>query len=78
MKTYTIYILHCYDNSYYVEMTSDFTKRIWQHATAYYPNAYTAKRRPVTCIYTELFGIASIVRRRELQLKRCLQEKSMH
>lgn len=48
---------------------------MWQHAMAYYPNAYTAKRLPVVCIYAEQYTIARVARSRELQLKCWLRRK---
>ena len=44
---YHVYILHCADRSFYVGMTSDLPKRLYQHQQGLIKDAYTYKRRPV-------------------------------
>ena len=47
MQQSYVYILKCFDNSYYTGITSNLEKRLFQHNTAFYPNCYTASRRPL-------------------------------
>ena len=51
MKTYYVYILLCSDKTYYTGVTSDLEKRLSQHESGYYPNSYSAHRRPLELKY---------------------------
>ena len=51
MKQSYVYILKCFDNSYYTGVTSDLTQRLFQHQTGFYPDCYTANKRPVELVY---------------------------
>mgnify|MGYP000234505651 FL=1 len=51
MKQSFVYILKCADNSYYTGVTSNLTQRIFQHEIAFYPDCYTANKRPVQLVY---------------------------
>jgi putative endonuclease len=55
MNQYFVYILHCNDGSYYTGVTNDIERRLWEHETCFYPNAYTSKRLPVTLVFWEKF-----------------------
>lgn len=47
MKFYYVYILKCSDDSFYVGITSDIERRLMEHNSGKYPEAYTHSRRPV-------------------------------
>ena len=51
MKQSYVYILKCSDNSYYTGVTSNLTQRFFQYETGFYPDCYTASRRPVELVY---------------------------
>ena len=51
MKQSYVYILKCSDNSYYTGVTSNLVQRFFQHETGFYPDCYTASRRPVELVY---------------------------
>jgi putative endonuclease len=53
-----VYILRCADDSYYVGkyQGDDLAYRIGEHNTAHYPDAYTAKRRPVELVWSDWFS----------------------
>ncbi len=53
-----VYMLRCSDGSYYIGkyQGDDLEVRIWEHNNAHYPNAYTSKRLPVECVWSELFS----------------------
>lgn len=48
------YMLRCSDGSYYVGHTDDIDLRFVQHATGAL-GGYTAKRRPVTLVWSDRF-----------------------
>ena len=50
---YTVYILKCSDNSYYVGCTNDFNDHISRHQQGQV--SYTSKRLPVTLIHQSIF-----------------------
>jgi len=51
-----IYILKCYDGSYYTGKTNDLEGRIAKHQTGYYKESYTFKRRPVELMWSSGFS----------------------
>ena len=51
MKQSYVYILKCFDNSYYSGVSSNLTQRLFQHETGFYPECYTASKRPVELVY---------------------------
>ena len=55
MKAYT-YILRCSDHSYDTGVTSDLELRFLQHQQRFFPNCYTAKRLPVTLVFSQEFS----------------------
>ena len=58
MKQSFVYILKCSDNSYYTGVTSNLTQRVFQHEVGFYPDCYTASRRPIElafyCEFTDI------------------------
>ncbi len=66
-----VYMLLCADGSYYVGNTSDngLERRIAEHNSAAYPDAYTSSRRPVTLVWSEQFDRISDAIAVERQLK---------
>ena len=55
MQVSYVYILKCSDNSYYTGVTSKLEQRMFQHNTAFYPDCYTASRRPVELVWYQDF-----------------------
>ncbi|MFH0773850.1 MAG: GIY-YIG nuclease family protein [bacterium] len=47
-------MVKCKDNSYYVGVTNNVGKRIWEHNNSTI-SGYTQKRRPVTLVYFQEF-----------------------
>jgi putative endonuclease len=75
MKSLTVYILLCADDSYYVGVTNNLARRLKEHETANFPSCFTASRLPVTLVYQELvYGPQSAINR-EKQLKRWTRQK---
>lgn len=66
---YTVYMLHCSDDSYYVGYTSDIERRLYMHQHGC-GSKYTFKRTPVKLIYTEQLPDKLSAMRREKQIKK--------
>lgn len=69
-----VYILRCSDTSLYVGHTSDLSTRERVHNDGGGAD-YTARRRPVTLVYSEAYESLGEAVRRERQLKRWSREK---
>ena len=67
--TYIVYIVACKDWSYYIGITNDLEKRLWEHNTGQDENSYTYSRRPVELKYFETFADVNQAIAREKQLK---------
>jgi len=68
-KTYWVYILNCSDKSYYVGITSNLEKRLWQHRSGLHIGSYTFTRRPLELVHIESFYSVFDAINREKQLK---------
>ena len=55
MKTYTVYIVHCMDDSYYTGITNDVERRLYEHNVGENERAYTFRRRTVKLVFTYHF-----------------------
>ncbi|MDB5222629.1 MAG: hypothetical protein JWN83_1296 [Chitinophagaceae bacterium] len=53
MNHYTVYIVECHDGFYYVGVTNDLERRLWEHNTGFDRKCFTYKRRPVELKYYE-------------------------
>ena len=69
MDQYFVYILRCCDGAYYVGSTSALATRLEAHNTGRGPR-FTACRRPVELLYSEVFDTMSEARKREIQIKK--------
>ncbi|WP_194525031.1 GIY-YIG nuclease family protein [Zobellia roscoffensis] len=69
MGPYYVYILECSDHSFYVGFTNDVKRRLAEHQTGFYKNAYTSTRRPVKLLYHLQFPKAHQALQFEKQLK---------
>jgi len=66
----TVYILRCADGSYYTGLTKqDLEARVWEHNNLPDEKSYTAKRRPVTLVFTETYDRIVDAIERERQIK---------
>jgi putative endonuclease len=50
---YTVYIVECHDGAYYVGITNDLERRLWEHNTGFNKTCFTYNRRPVELKYFE-------------------------
>ena len=55
MKSYWVYMVLCDDGSYYVGITHDVERRVWQHNEGTDPSSYTFTRRPVALAHAMEF-----------------------
>ena len=69
MKLSYVYILNCADDSYYTGVTTNLEKRVIEHATAKYPESYTAKRLPVELVFYTEFTDIFVAIAKEKQIK---------
>jgi predicted GIY-YIG superfamily endonuclease len=54
MRSFYLYIVKCFDGSYYVGYTDNLNKRLSQH-NAGEADCYTAHRKPVELVATQIF-----------------------
>jgi putative endonuclease len=52
---YFVYIVECSDKSYYIGVTNDLDRRLWEHNNDNNTLAYTYKRRPVILKFFQHF-----------------------
>ena len=55
MRVYYVYMLRCFDGTFYVGVTSDVVRRFAEHCGAHDPASYTATRRPLRLVYAGEF-----------------------
>jgi putative endonuclease len=69
MKTLYVYILECSDESYYVGVTNNVSRRFQEHQNARNSESYTASRLPIKLLYVEEFSgpLAAIAREKQLK-----------
>jgi putative endonuclease len=68
-------MLQCFDGSFYVGITSDPQKRMWEHENAVHPKAYTASRRPLKLVFASACDDIRAAIDFEKQLKRWSHKK---
>ena len=66
---YYVYIVQYRDGSYYIGITNDIERRLWEHNTGYNTACYTYERKPVELKYFEHFTDSMQAITREKQLK---------
>ena len=75
MQISYLYILKCSDDSYYTGVTSNLTQRMYQHESAFYPDCYTASRRPLELVFYAEFTNISFAIDKEKQIKKWSRAK---
>jgi len=73
--TFSVYILQCADDTYYVGCTNNLEKRVKEHNTSKNGAHYTKIRRPVVLKHQEIFSTLKEARAREAAIKRFKREK---
>ena len=67
--SYIVYLVECKDWSYYIGITNNLEKRLWEHNTGHDEDSYTYSCRPVELKYFETFTEVNQAIAREKQLK---------
>lgn len=75
MKQSYVYILKCSDGSFYTGVTSNITKRVYEHQVGYYPDCYTANKRPIELVFYCEFTDISLAIEKEKQIKKVKSKK---
>jgi putative endonuclease len=68
IKTWSVYILRCNDNTLYTGITNDLEKRIESHSNGQ-ASKYTRSRLPVEIVYLEQVKNRGEATKRELEIK---------
>ena len=53
---YYVYIIKCFDDSYYTGITNNLDSRFQQHQSGYNKDCYTYKRRPLSLEFYQEFN----------------------
>lgn len=69
MKFYYVYIVECSDKSFYIGITSNLERRIYEHNAGLKKDSYTFTRRPVDLKWFEKFTNPEEAIKVEKQLK---------
>ena len=56
MKSYYVYILKCFDNSYYTGITNNLERRMKEHNEGLNTTCYTYNKRPLFIVYQSVFN----------------------
>jgi predicted GIY-YIG superfamily endonuclease len=55
MKIYYVYMLRCFDGTYYVGVTNNIERRFAQHVYGTFPSCYTCNKRPLILVHVSEF-----------------------
>ncbi len=69
VKRYSVYMLRCADDSFYVGVTSNIDVRVAVHQHGVDRDSYVFSRRPVSVVFTETFSHIEDAIRAEKRLK---------
>jgi putative endonuclease len=75
MKTYYVYILKCSDYSYYIGVTNNIEKRVYEHQEGLIEGCYTHNKRPLALMHVEEFTDILEAIAREKQIKGWSRQK---
>lgn len=70
-----VYIVRCFDGSYYTGVTNNLEKRISEHNAGSNPKHYTYKRRPFMLLFSQMFSDPREAIAAEKQIKGWRREK---
>ena len=76
-KQHTFYVLECKDGSYYAGYTNDLVKRVKVHNEGKGAK-YTRAKRPVTCIYSELYETKQEAMQAEYAFKQLTRKQKIN
>lgn len=76
-KRHTFYVLECSDGSYYAGYTNDLEKRVIVHNEGKGAK-YTRAKRPVTCIFNEIYETKQQAMQVEYAFKQLTRKQKMN
>jgi len=75
MQQSYVYILKCSNDSYDTRVTSNLEQRMFQHDIAFFPNCYTADKRPLQLVFYAEFTDINLAIEKEKQIKKWSRSK---
>ena len=72
-----VYILECSDHIFYVGLTTNLKRRLWQHNQGLFKSSFTKGRLPVRLVYWEKFFDKHKAALREKVIKDWRREKKL-
>ena len=75
MQQSFVYILKCYDDSYYTGVTSNLAQRLFQHESGFFPSCYTFNKRPIQLVFYCEFTDINFAIKTEKQIKKWSRAK---
>jgi putative endonuclease len=75
MQQSYVYILKCSNDSYDTGVTSNLEQRMFQHDIAFFPNCYTADKRPLQLVFYAEFTDINLAFEKEKQIKKWSRSK---
>ena len=55
MRTYYVYMLQCFDGTFYTGVTNNVERRFREHCDGHDPDSYTHTRRPLLLVHVSEF-----------------------
>jgi len=77
MKTYYVYILECSDRTFYVGISSNMERRLYEHKSGLNKETYTYSRRPIVLKWLQGFSDPQQAIAFEKQLKGWSRRKKL-
>ena len=75
VRTYYVYMLRCFDGTFYTGITNNIDRRWHEHDSGYDPTCYTYTRRPLRLVYAGDFATPAEAINFEKQVKRWSHKK---
>ena len=70
-----LYVVLCNDDTLYTGVTTDITRRIYEHNTTQRGAKYTKSRRPVKLMYCQSFNDRSTAQKAEYNFKQLTRKQ---
>jgi len=72
-----MYVLQCNDESLYTGITTDVSRRLYEHNSTRRGAKYTRGRRPVALIYVKKYETRSLAQRAECRFKKLKRSQKL-
>ena len=70
-----LYVVLCNDDTLYTGVTTDITRRIYEHNTTHRGAKYTKSRRPVKLVHCQSFNDRSTAQKAEYNFKQLTRKQ---